>query len=94
MFPLSQNRILSELAGAASSLRIRAAFFRKRIACLQCPVCYSNRVNVDAILTSLNDRRVEYLLIGGMNLLLRHRPVLTLDVDVWIHDLLSGERRQ
>jgi hypothetical protein len=51
------------------------------------------RVNVDAILTSLNGHRVEYLLIGGMNFLLRHKPVLTFDVDVWIHDTADNRRR-
>lgn len=29
---------------------------------------------------------VEFLLIGGMNFLLRHEPVLTFDIDVWIND--------
>jgi len=33
-----------------------------------------------------NDCGVEYLLIGGMNFLLRHEPVLTYDIDFWIRD--------
>lgn len=45
-----------------------------------------HHMNVDAILTAFNDCQVEYLLIGGMNFLLRHAPVLTFDVDLWIHD--------
>ena len=43
-------------------------------------------MNVDAILRELNAHRVRYLLIGGMNFLLRHRPIVTFDVDLWIED--------
>ncbi len=43
-------------------------------------------MNVDAILTALKDEKVDYLLIGGMNFLLRHSPELTFDVDVWVRD--------
>ncbi len=43
-------------------------------------------MNVDAILRSLAKHRVDYLLIGGMNFLLRHRPELTFDVDIWVRD--------
>jgi hypothetical protein len=50
-------------------------------------------MNVDAILTSLNEHRVEYLLVGGMNFLLRHKPVLTFDVDVWIRDTKDNRHR-
>ena len=39
-------------------------------------------MNVDHILETLNGHQVVYLLIGGMNFLLRHTPVLTYDVDV------------
>jgi hypothetical protein len=48
-------------------------------------------MNVDSILQALLEHRVEYILIGGMNFLLRHAPVLTFDVDVWIED--SKENR-
>lgn len=48
-------------------------------------------MNVDHILEVLNARGVEYILIGGMNYLLRHEPVLTYDVDIWIRD--SAENR-
>jgi hypothetical protein len=34
----------------------------------------------------LNDERVDYVLIGGMNFLLRHAPELTFDVDIWVRD--------
>lgn len=43
-------------------------------------------MNVDRILETLNAHRVDYLLIGGVNYLLRHGPILTYDVDVWIDD--------
>lgn len=43
-------------------------------------------MNVDAMLETLNAERVDYLLIGGMNFLLRHEPELTFDVDVWVAD--------
>lgn len=44
-------------------------------------------MNVDHILETLNRHNVDYLLIGGMNFLLRHAPVLTYDVDLWIEDI-------
>jgi hypothetical protein len=37
-------------------------------------------MNVDEILRTLNQEHVDYLLIGGMNFLLRHLPELTYDV--------------
>lgn len=43
-------------------------------------------MNVDEILRALHEERVDYLLIGGMNFLLRHLPELTFDVDIWVHD--------
>jgi hypothetical protein len=43
-------------------------------------------MNVDQILQALNDEQVDYLLIGGMNFLIRHLPELTFDVDVWVRD--------
>ncbi len=43
-------------------------------------------MNVDRILEAVNRHRVAYILIGGMNFLLRHAPVLTFDVDLWIED--------
>jgi hypothetical protein len=43
-------------------------------------------MNVDEILRALNDEQVDYLLIGGMNFLLRHLPELTFDVDIWVRD--------
>jgi hypothetical protein len=43
-------------------------------------------MNVDAVLKALNDRNVDYILIGGMNFLLRHEPELTFDIDVWVRD--------
>jgi hypothetical protein len=43
-------------------------------------------MNVDRILDTMNRDEVAYILIGGMNFLLRHAPVLTYDVDLWIED--------
>lgn len=43
-------------------------------------------MNVDHILRTFGDCGVESLLIGGMNFLLRHEPVLTYDIDLWIRD--------
>jgi hypothetical protein len=43
-------------------------------------------MNVDEILRALADEQVDYLLIGGMNFLLRHLPELTFDVDIWVRD--------
>ena len=50
-------------------------------------------MNVDLILDTLNRHHVDYLLIGGMNFLLRHQPVLTFDVDVWIDDTDENRAR-
>jgi len=43
-------------------------------------------MNVDEILQTLNVEQVDFLLIGGMNFLLRHFPELTFDVDIWVRD--------
>ena len=50
-------------------------------------------MNVDHILHTFGDCGVEYLLIGGMNFLLRHEPVLTYDIDFWIHDTAENRGR-
>ena len=50
-------------------------------------------MNVDQILKTLNAHQVAYILIGGMNFLLRHAPVLTYDVDLWIEDTPENLRR-
>jgi len=50
-------------------------------------------VNVDRILEVLHDEKVEFLLIGGMNFLLRHVPLATFDVDIWIHDVPANRLR-
>jgi hypothetical protein len=44
------------------------------------------KMNVDAILECFAHHRVNVILIGGMNFLLRHQPVLTYDVDLWVKD--------
>ena len=43
-------------------------------------------MNVDHILQVLYDHQVDYLLIGGMNFLLNHKPELTFDLDIWVED--------
>ncbi len=43
-------------------------------------------MNVDHIIDVCNRRCVAFILIGGMNFMLRHAPVLTYDVDLWIED--------
>jgi hypothetical protein len=50
-------------------------------------------VRIDEILRELNDHGCQYLLIGGMNFMLRHEPKLTFDVDVWIEDSQENRRR-
>jgi hypothetical protein len=50
-------------------------------------------MNVDSILRTFNACEVEYLLIGGMNFLLRHEPVLTYDIDFWIRDTATNLAR-
>jgi len=50
-------------------------------------------MDVDHILDTMNRHSVECLLIGGMNFLLRHAPVLTYDVDLWIADTPANRRR-
>jgi hypothetical protein len=44
------------------------------------------KMNIDAILESFHRHEVDAILIGGMNFLLRHQPVLTFDVDFWVKD--------
>jgi hypothetical protein len=43
-------------------------------------------MDVDQILQTMNGEAVDYLLIGGVNFLLRHHPELTFDVDIWVRD--------
>ena len=47
-------------------------------------------MNVDRILETFNRHEVAWLLIGGMNFLLRHKPVLTFDVDLWVDDTVQN----
>jgi hypothetical protein len=50
-------------------------------------------MDIDGILTALHQHEVQYLLIGGVNFLLRHAPELTFDVDVWISDTAENRAR-
>ncbi|MBS0659966.1 MAG: hypothetical protein JSR82_17135 [Verrucomicrobia bacterium] len=47
-------------------------------------------MNIDAIFSAMNAEGADYLLIGGMNFLLLHRPDLTFDVDLWVRDDASN----
>jgi len=47
----------------------------------------------DRVFASLNRHGVEYLLIGGLNYMLRHAPVLTYDIDIWIKDTAENRDR-
>ena len=49
-------------------------------------------MNVDHLLSTMNRHGVRYLLIGGMNFMLRHQPILTFDVDLWIDDTSENRR--
>ncbi|MCI0357553.1 MAG: hypothetical protein L0211_03590 [Planctomycetaceae bacterium] len=50
-------------------------------------------MNVEHIFHVCNQHQVAYLLIGGMNFMLRHEPVLTFDVDLWIDDTDENRMR-
>lgn len=50
-------------------------------------------IDVNGLFDALNRRGVEYILIGGMNFTLRHEPVLTFDVDIWIRDTTENLNR-
>jgi hypothetical protein len=50
-------------------------------------------LDIDSMLTELNRQNVEFILIGGVNFLLRHKPVLTYDVDIWINDTQENRSR-
>jgi hypothetical protein len=47
-------------------------------------------VNPEHILDVFNRRGVRYLLIGGMNIFLRHQPYTTFDIDFWIEDTVEN----
>ncbi len=50
-------------------------------------------MNVDRILDEMNRHQAVCLLIGGMNFLLNHKPVLTYDVDLWILDTAENRAK-
>jgi len=50
-------------------------------------------MNADRILAVFHENGVDCILIGGMNFLLRHQPVLTFDVDFWVRDEPSNLAR-
>lgn len=50
-------------------------------------------MNVETVMKAFNSASVKYLLIGGVNYLLRHEPVLTFDIDLWIEDSPENRKR-
>src|ERR1051325_10476807 len=50
-------------------------------------------MDISAILAAFNSHSVDYLLIGGANILLRHYGPTTQDVDIWIDDQAPNRRR-
>src|SRR6478609_7419070 len=53
-----------------------------------------NTTDPDQILATMNEHGVAYLLIGGMNFMLRHEPnLLTFDIDFWIEDTPENRQR-
>ena len=50
-------------------------------------------MNIDRILDTFNRHGVNYLLIGGMNFLLRHQGNMTYDLDLWIEDNHDNRQR-
>lgn len=50
-------------------------------------------MDIDHILAVFNRHDVRYLLIGGVHYLLRHKPVLTFDIDFWIDDDIDNRLR-
>ena len=50
-------------------------------------------MNIDAVLNVMNGQKVAYLLIGGMNFNLRHKPIPTYDLDFWIDDTKENRLR-
>lgn len=43
-------------------------------------------MHVDRILRILEENDADYILVGGLNFLLHHKPILTYDVDLWVRD--------
>lgn len=41
-------------------------------------------MNIDHMLITLGGHDVRFLVLGGINFMLRHQPVLTFDLDVWV----------
>lgn len=50
-------------------------------------------MDIDQIFDALNRHQVAYLLIGGMNFFLRHSPVVTMDIDLWIDGTAENRGR-
>ncbi|HMP74282.1 MAG TPA: hypothetical protein PKE55_13565 [Kiritimatiellia bacterium] len=51
------------------------------------------QLDVNDMLATLNQYRVDYLVVGGIHFLFRHEPILTYDLDVWIDDTPENRTR-
>lgn len=51
------------------------------------------QLDVSEMLQVLNHNHVDYLVVGGMNFLFRHEPILTYDLDIWIRDTPDNRAR-
>ncbi|MDZ4744302.1 MAG: hypothetical protein SGI98_12900 [Verrucomicrobiota bacterium] len=50
-------------------------------------------MDIDHIFKSLTEGKVDYILIGGVNFLLNHEPILTYDVDIWFRNTAENKER-
>ena len=50
-------------------------------------------MNIDHILQTMNSHQVEYIVIGGINFLLRHKSIVTYDIDLWVNDTPENLKR-
>lgn len=50
-------------------------------------------MNAERIIQAFYKQKADCILIGGMNFLLRHQPVLTFDVDFWVQDSADNLER-
>lgn len=49
-------------------------------------------IDIDRILSTMNERGVRFMMIGGMHFFIHHVAVATQDVDLWIEDTEENHR--
>ena len=84
------------LFGVSSVLRLATLavlLVPERRKVLTCRLSPMMSMNVENIFGTFNTCQVDFILIGGMNFLLRHAPILTFDVDLWIDDTAENRSR-